>query len=280
MHDEGVLDELKVAGLTLRGIARGGVETCIMVPELGAMFDVGMCPPGALGYDQILVSHGHSDHLGGIGYLVSQRQLARSPPPAIHLPSEVVEPMTRILRGWAEIEDFDLRWDLRGHDPGDRFALGRDLEATCMRTTHRVRSLAWLVSRTTQRLRPEFVGLPGPELVDLRRRGVAIVDPHVEPLLCVTGDTQIEFFREHEVARRCKVLVHEVTSWSAERDVAQTRRWGHTHVDELIAEAERFTGEALVLVHRSMRHTRAEAERIVQERFPAGVRERVLVFGR
>lgn len=280
MHDDAVLDELKVAGLTLRGIARGGVETCIMVPEVGAMFDVGMCPPGALGYETILVSHGHSDHLGGIGYLVSQRQLARSPPPAIHVPQEVLEPMTRILRAWAEIEDFDLRWDLRGHAPGDRFRLGRDLTATCLRTVHRVKSLGWIVERTTNRLRPEFVGLPGAELADLRRRGVAIADAHTEPLLCVTGDTQIEFFAEHEVVRRCKVLVHEVTSWSPERDVAQTRRWGHTHVDELIEQAERFTGEALVLVHRSMRHTRAEAERVVQERFPAGVRDRVAVFGR
>ena len=40
MHDAAVLDELKVGGLTLRGITRGGVETCLMVPELGVMFDV------------------------------------------------------------------------------------------------------------------------------------------------------------------------------------------------------------------------------------------------
>jgi ribonuclease Z len=283
MHDNAVLDELKVGGLTLRGITRGGIETCLMVPELGVMFDVGMCPPGALRYDTILVSHGHADHLGGVGYLVSQRNLMRAPPPAIHLPQEVHEPLTRILRAWAEIEGFDLKWQLHGHAPGDRFALGgglsRGCAAICLRTTHRVPSLAWVVERTTSRLKPEYVGLPGPEIAELRRAGVDVLDAHTEPLLCVTGDTQIEFFQQHELARRCRVLVHEVTSWTDERDVEQTRRWGHTHLDELVAESEQFTGEALVLVHRSMRHSRAEAERLARTRFPAGVRDRVVVFG-
>lgn len=282
MHDAGALDELKVGGLTLRGVTRGGVETCLMVDELGVMFDVGMCPPGALRFDTILVSHGHADHLGGLGYLVSQRQLMRAPPPAIHVPREIHEPLTRILRGWAEIEGFDLKWQLHGHEPGDRVALhgpARGCAALCLRTTHRVASLGWLIERTTQRLRPEFVGLPGPEIAELRRRGVEVLEGHTEPLLCVSGDTQIEFFQQHELVRRCKVLVHEVTSFTDERDAAQTRQWGHTHLDELVAESEKFTGEALVLVHRSMRHSRAQAERLVRERFPAGVRDRVFVFG-
>ena len=55
-----------------------------------------------------------------------------------------------------------------------------------------------------------------------------------------------------------RVLVHEVTSWDARRDVKATREWGHTHVDEIIPVSEGFTGEALVLVHRvSRRHAQS-----------------------
>jgi glyoxylase-like metal-dependent hydrolase (beta-lactamase superfamily II) len=55
------------------------------------MFDVGMCPPGALKFGTILVSHGHADHLGGLPYLVSQHGLMSSPPPVhVHMPAEVV----------------------------------------------------------------------------------------------------------------------------------------------------------------------------------------------
>jgi len=279
MTEVAKLDELRVGGLTLTGITRGGVETCIMVPELSLMFDVGMCPPGALAYTTILASHGHADHLGGLTYLISQHGLMSSPPPVIHMPEEIVAPMRQILAGWSQIEGFELQFDLRGHAPGSRAALGRNLSGLALRTTHRVPSLAWVVERTTHRLRPEYLGRESREIAGLRAAGEAITEAHVEPLLCVTGDTKIEFFDEQEIARRCKVLVHECTSWDDRRDVEVTRKWGHTHLDELIERSEQFTGEALVLVHRSMRHSRSEAEAIVARRFPAAMRGRVHVFG-
>lgn len=273
------LDTLEVAGLKLHGVTRGGVETCLMVPAVGCMFDVGMCPPGALKFGTVLVSHGHADHLGGLPYLVSQRGLLRAPPVQVHMPEEVLAPMRQILAGWSAIEGFDYQAELHGHAPGDRIKVARDVTAVALRTTHRVPSIGWLLERTTHRLRAEFVGKEGRELGALRAAGVTITDSHVEPLLCVTGDTQIEFFDGHEQVRRCKVLVHEVTSWDDRRGVEVTRRWGHTHVDELVLRAEQFTGEALVLVHRSMRHMRREVEAIVRRRFPGEMRGRVHVFG-
>ncbi len=280
MSEVAALDELRVGGLTLTGVTRGGVETCVMVQELALMFDVGMCPPGALKYGTILVSHGHADHLGGLPYLVSQHGLMSSPPPIVHMPAEIVAPIEQILALWSTIEDFKLKAQLHGHAPGARVRVGRDLEALALRTSHRVPSLAWVIERTTHRLRAELVGRDPREIGALRAAGEVITTPHVEPILCVTGDTRIELFDEHEVVRRCKVLVHEVTSWDDRRDVEVTRRWGHTHLDEVITRAERFTGEALVLVHRSQRHSRGEAEALVSRRFPAAMLDRVHVFGR
>ena len=97
-------DELRVGGLTLRGITVGGIQTCLMVPELKVMFDVGGRVRGQLKHSTILVSHGHQDHLGGLPYLVSQRHLMGLGPPDVHLPREAYEPMCRIFAAWAEIE--------------------------------------------------------------------------------------------------------------------------------------------------------------------------------
>jgi len=271
-------DELCVGGLTLRGIACGGIRTCLMVPELGLMFDVGPRTMGQMRYDTILVSHGHQDHLGGLPYLVSQRHMMRAGSPAIHLPIEVLAPMERIFDAWREIEGFELPADLHGHAPGSTVPV-RDGVARCLRSVHRVPSLAWVVERHSRRLRDEFKGLPGPELAARRKAGEDITQTHVAPLLCVTGDTQIELFDSEPLVRRCSVLVHEVTGWDDRRGPEDVRRWGHTHVDEMIERAERFEGDALVLVHRSPRHTRSEAERIVAERFPASIRDKVHVFG-
>jgi len=271
-------DELTVQGLTLRGVASGGIRTCLMVPELGLMFDAGPCVSGQMRYDTILVSHGHQDHLGGLPYLVSQRHMMSGGSPQVHLPQEALGPLERIFEAWREIEGFSLPVHLHGHAPGDEVAIRKGV-ARCVRSVHRVPSLAWIVERHTQRLRPELAGVPGPELAARRKAGEDITIPHVTPLLAVTGDTQIELFDREPQLRACTVLVHEVTGWDDRRGVEEVRRWGHTHVDEMIERAEQFEGEALVLVHRSPRHTRREAEQVVRERFPASVRDKVHVFG-
>ena len=272
-------DELLVQGLRLTGIAEGGVETNIRVPELKLMFDIGMCPPGALSFGRLLVSHGHADHLGGVHYYISQRGMMKLPPAKIHVPAEVAPALERVLAGWAEIEGFTYRYELHPAAPGDRVKVGRDLTAIAVRTHHRVPSLAWVIERRVHKLRPEYTGLPGGEIQALRQQGVEVTEFVDTPLLCVTGDTTIDTFLESELIRRCKVLVHECTSWNEERSRESTREWGHTHVDELIEHAETFEGEALVLVHRSLRHNKKLAKRVVRERFPAAVRDKVFVFG-
>ena len=272
-------DELEVGGLHLVGVTEGGVETNLRVPELKLMFDFGMIPRPALSFNRVLVSHGHADHLGGIHYYISQRGMMNAKPAIIHLPEEVVEPVEAMLGAWSKIEGFEYQYELRGARPGSRCEVGRNLEAIAIRTTHRVPSLAWVIERKTRRLDDAYRGLSGEEIARLRERGEQVTHEVVTPLLCVTGDTTIDTFLSSELMRRCSVLVHECTAWDQQRDVASTRAYGHTHVDELIEHVEKFEGEALVLVHRSRRHSRSFAERVVAERFPASVRDKVFVFG-
>jgi ribonuclease Z len=131
-------DELSVAGLTLRGVTRGGIRTCVMVPELDLMFDVGGPVRGQLKFGRILVSHGHQDHLGELPYLVSQRQLAGLQPPVVHVPREVEAPLRRIFQAWGEIEGFELVIDLIPHDPGDVVDLGHAHRAALEARVRRV----------------------------------------------------------------------------------------------------------------------------------------------
>lgn len=272
-------DDLEIGGMHLMGIAEGGVETNIRVPELKLMFDVGMIPRAALSFHRVLVSHGHADHLGGIHYYLSQRRMMKMPPAIIHVPAEIVAPLETLLGAWSQIEGYAYNYELLPTQPGDRCDVGRDLTATAIRTQHRVPSLAWVIERTTRRLDDAYHGLAPEQLAELRKQGTQITTDVVTPVLCVTGDTTIDTFLGSEQMRRCKVLVHECTAWDQRRSVASTRAYGHTHVDELIEHADKFEGDALVLVHRSRRHSRFFAEHAVKERFPASVRDKVFVFG-
>lgn len=274
------VDEVLVGGLHLRGLAAGGVETCLRVRELNLLFDIGRCPSYALTQDRIMISHGHADHMAGLPYLVSQRGMHGLVPTEIFLPAEIAPKVDQILRLWGEIEGFDYAYRLHPVEPLQRFEIAKHHYALALRSTHRVPSLGYVILRVQKKLRPEFQERPSLEIAAQRE----IADsPWFEtqetPILCVSGDTQIEFFDAHPYVAKSKVLVFEVTSWDDRRDVARTRHWGHTHIDEMIVASERFEGEALVLVHRSLRHSKSEAEAIVKRRFPASVRERVHVFG-
>src|SRR5262249_41523812 len=127
-------DSIEVGGFHLEGIAEGGVETNLRVPEFKLNFDIGMCPPHALKYRDVLVSHGHNDHLGGLHYFLSQRGLMSLPPARVHLPVEVHEPITRVLATWAEIEGFSNEVEFHPAAPGQSRELGRGLVAIPIRT--------------------------------------------------------------------------------------------------------------------------------------------------
>jgi ribonuclease Z len=144
-------DELEVCGLHLIGIAEGGVETNIRVPELKLMFDFGMAPRGALNFGRVLVSHGHNDHIAGIHYYISQRKMMGLPPGIIHVPAEIVAPLETLLGAWSQIENFEYEYELRPAKPGDRCEVGRGLTATAIRTVHRIPSLARVLGRRARR---------------------------------------------------------------------------------------------------------------------------------
>ena len=108
MTEVAKLDELRVGGLTLTGITRGGVETCLMVPELSLMFDVGknggkgwhsgvggdVRSPGFEAND--LGFHGGADYLIQFSYLNYRRET-----PAKHFSNWRINPDPLKRAGYA-----------------------------------------------------------------------------------------------------------------------------------------------------------------------------------
>ncbi len=276
------MEQLNVHGVTLQGFAQGGIRTSIAVPEVGAMFDVGTVLHNAMRFDHIFVTHGHPDHIGALQSLVGRRDIQAMTAPKVYVPRPIARPLERIFDLWREVNGGrrgGYNVDIIPVDVGDRIKLKQGIEVVALKTYHTIDTVGWGVEQTTKKLKPEYVGMEGHEIAKLRRAGTAVTNDTKSVMVTIPGDTMIEFLKNEPMAQNAKVLVHEVTIWTEEAStVARTRRYGHTHIDEMLEHCEKFKGEALVLVHRSMKHSRSEIEKIARERFPASMQGKIRIF--
>lgn len=276
------METLQAGSYTLEGYAQGGIRTSFGVPELKAMFDAGAPIPTCLRYKNIFISHGHPDHCGAITNIIARRNLQRSDAANVYVPEAMKDPLEAIFHQW---------WILNG-STGDGFPvniipvkvggtvnIGKKLEMVGLKTYHRIPSIGWGANRTTSKLKPELIGKLSHELVELKKQGIAITDEKIEVAIVVPGDTTIEFLINEPMAQNAKVLVHEVTVWHDNDASIEGCRWyGHTHYKEMISHCEKFNGDYLILCHRSMKHSRSFIERTVREKFPASMKDKILIF--
>lgn len=276
------METLNISGITLQGFAQGGIRTSIAIPEVGAIFDCGTVLPTALRYKNIFITHGHPDHIGALQNLIGRREIQDLSPVNVHVPRAIARPLEEIFRLWKEVNGgrrnaYDV--NIIPVDVGDRFPLKNNCVAVALKTYHTIDSIGWGIEQTTRRLKSEFVGMDGKDIAKLKQGGTDITDNVTAPLVVIPGDTRIDFLNNETMAQQAKILLHEVTIWTKEGStVPKTRRFGHTHIDEMVEACSKFQGEALVLVHRSMRHSRKEIEQIALECFPESMRDRIYIF--
>lgn len=276
------MEKINVAGVTLQGYAQGGWQTSIYCPEFQSVFDVGV-PLRNVNVDRYFITHSHPDHIMALPYIVGRRSVSDIRIPlTIFVPERIRGQVHEVLHNWCRLFGDRNPGDVLnviGVSPGETHKLHKDLSVAILPTVHRGPSVGYVMQQHTKKLKPEFEGVEGTQLRELRAKGVEISEERVTPVLAVPGDTQIEFLLENELARKAKVLVHEVTVWDeAFNTVEGCRRYGHTHVAEMVEHCEKFEGEALVLCHRSMRWTRSEIEQIVPQRFPASMLSKIHLF--
>lgn len=253
----------------------GGIETCLDLPDWRLTFDIGRSPAFAVARDTVLFTHAHMDHMGGVATHCATRALRALPPPTYVVGPEHADAFRDLFAVWRRLDRSDLHHRLVVIGPGEEHELTPRRRARAFRSVHRAPCQGYAIVERHTKLAPRFQGLPQAEVDAARLAGHAITEDSDRVELVFCGDTTIEVVEREEVVRTARVLVLECTFLDERVSPRSAREMGHVHLDDVIAHADAFANEAILLTHLSARYTAEDVRRILDARLPASLRDRV-----
>jgi ribonuclease Z len=255
-------------GLTIEGYSRAAVQSYWRIGELRLLFDMGLQPWDFMGVDTCFITHAHLDHIAALPVYVARRRMMKMSPPTIYLPAPALPAAQMLLKTISRLDRGSMPCELIGVEAGDEISLGRELVVQCLPTVHTVPSLAFVVYQLRRKLKPEFQGLQGHEIRDLRLQGVEVTQEIRLPWLAYTGDTAPQAWDQHPVLMQAKVLITEMTFVAPSHRKEKIHKHGHSHLDDWVARRDAFRNERIIASHFSTRYGPKQIQRLVQRSLP------------
>ena len=265
-------------GLTIEGYSRAAVQSYWRVPELKMGFDLGAHPWDFMGTANWFITHTHLDHIAALPVYVARRRMMKMEPPTIYVPAENIDDVRKLLLIMQRLDRGRQNCELVPVEPGQEFELSRDHVVTAWATTHTIPSRGYMVWDRRNKLKDEYVGLPGGKIRDLRLAGTAVTREVRTPLLAYTGDTSPAGLDNYPAVYDVKVLITELSFIRASHRREKIHKFGHMHLDDFLERADRFKNELIVAGHFSTRYHPDEVRRVLEHKLPAALKAKVKLW--
>lgn len=258
------LSQIEVGEFSLAGYSVAGEEAVIIAPELDCVFDIGKCPREALAVNHVLLTHGHADHVAGLPYYFAQRDFQGIGRGKALVPANLVRPLEDLMSAWARVEGHMPPHEFVGMNPGDQYEIRRGLIVRAFATRHVPGSLGFAVIEVRNKLKEEFVGLDGPQIVELKNRGIEVSRMIEVPLVAYLGDTGKANYSDLSYVANAKALLIECTFFDADHS-RRAKLGRHLHVNDLPEVLAGMKNERIIIVHVTRRTNMAMARRLLSQ---------------
>ncbi len=264
--------------LTVEGWSRAAVQSCWRIPELKLGFDLGASPWDFMGTPNWFVSHAHLDHIAALPVYVARRRMMKMEPPTVFVPAECFEDVKKLLLIFQRLDRGRQICNLIPVEAGQEFEISREHVVSAWATTHTIPSRGFVVWDRRQKLKDEFLGLPGEKIKELKFSGVAITREVRTPLVAYTGDTSPAGLDACPAAFDAKILITELSFIRASHRREKIHKFGHMHMDDFIERREKFKNELLIVGHFSTRYHPSEVLRTLEAKLPPDLRAKMRLW--
>ncbi|MEM1422462.1 MAG: MBL fold metallo-hydrolase [Planctomycetota bacterium] len=261
---EGSLGFLFLPPYRVQGVSVAGEQTVIQVPELDTCFDMGTCPRAVLPAKDVAITHGHMDHIGGLGYFCSQRNFQGMGPAKIVCHQGLAPAIDKMMAGFQELEGQTTPYELIPLAPEGEVEIKNSIWMRMFETEHTQHSAGYAIVEKRSKLRDEFAGLPQEKLRELRDKGEDITRIQEVPLVSFLGDLSPGAPMVRPDVLQSQIVICECTF--VEKDHKSRAEAGnHLHLKDIAEWLGVLQCEHLVLVHVSRRSNIAVARKNLRE---------------
>lgn len=271
------LAHIKIDEMDIIGYSVAGEETVVAMPQLDVCFDVGKAPDQIIPINNVLLTHGHMDHAAGLAYYLSQRNFCGIAAGTILVPENLLPPIRQIIDAWSKLDGNKIPAKLVGVKPGDEYQIKPNLITRVFPTKHSIGSVGFSVIEKRKKLKPEYTGLTGPQIVELKKQGIEIDYPLEFPIVTYLGDTQYVDFSQLDYIVQSKILIAECTFYEGEH-TTRAKAGKHMHVDELATLLKNLNNEHIIITHTTQRTPMSEIRKILKKALPKEKYDKITIL--
>jgi ribonuclease Z len=271
------LEKIKIDELEIIGYSVAGEETVVAVPQLDVCFDIGKAPDQVISINNVLLTHGHMDHAAGIAYYLSHRKFCGQKAGRVLAPENMIITMREIIEAWGRLDGNKIPAEFVPMAPGDEFQIKPNLFVRAFATKHCRGSIGFCVLEKKKKLKQEYIGLSGKDIVELKRKKVEIDYPVETPLVTYLGDTRYHNFAKFDFIAKSKILIAECTFVDDEH-IDRALAGDHMHIDEFAEMLGRLDNEHIIITHLSSRTGIGAAKKILKKKLGAELYKKTILL--
>jgi ribonuclease Z len=259
------------------GYSVAGEETVIAMPQLDVCFDIGKAPDQVIPINNVLLTHGHMDHTAGIAYYLSHRNFCGQTPGTVLAPANLTKNIQTIIDAHGRLDGQQIPANIIAVEPGQDHKVKPDIYARVFPVKHSRGAVGYCVLEKRKKLKEEYTGLNGPQIVELKKQGIEI-DRTVEiPFVTYLGDTNYVDFSQLEYVKNSKILITECTFFLDEH-LERASEGKHIHVNEFAGMVDAMENEHIVITHLSQRISTGQAKSVLRKKLSKRCYDKVIIL--